>query len=757
MSSSGIGHPRKKTHFTREIPLRQGEITPTVTRRGTVRSYSQPVSTSAILEESEEVSHTLPGGWAEEAPDRFTQIARAETGYTPAPHAPRFRPPSAVPSRLERDAEGYYVTKTPLAWKEESRSHHIPRSPGEPENESVSFSGTRRFRAEGASPDTTRRPETRAFATEGSPNRAPYDRFFDEGASARHSGSASVMYSPALGRRFPQSPSTAVVAEFGQIKNALQSTPARAHSEPREADSAPRSLAGYELPPSPVPEQVRYESWHGSGASVKDARVSPTRRSSAQQSAGQKGSVHVPHGAPRATVQTVTDSQDRVSHRRLSQNRSAVLESVTAASPRGLTAPDMGRASSGHPDHTAPADVAMPSTVYYSPDREYTRTVRSAENQTAVDLWRLGVANPSGSSSQRIPETTDVPDDRKQGYVVFDPHYGKLFNGWGRPLTSTKTGPRQTQTRYFTEQPESHLEDLSLLQRPEKQEQPNPSVHRENSQERVMPEERAHDPPSPAATVRTGPTEPVPERAAAGAGAQPPAESSHGGRKRNKDKGRSKHRHQVRQPALPGITLDGQDRKSGKKSQGRLQRKDLVLPKPADPAPPRNRKDRAVSAPPPGGLLSRRLGNTHYRMLEESSDDPSSEDSSSSSSSSSSNDDSEGSDSSDDESSSSSSSDSSDSSSTRSSDGNSDSSSRRRRKRRRRQKKKQKKKAAAKLRKQKILRDLKIPMPTYNGAEEYDAFEAFIGKWDSYARAYDLKGEDAVEVFQHALKGSTLR
>ncbi|EJD47323.1 hypothetical protein AURDEDRAFT_163533 [Auricularia subglabra TFB-10046 SS5] len=52
-----------------------------------------------------------------------------------------------------------------------------------------------------------------------------------------------------------------------------------------------------------------------------------------------------------------------------------------------------------------------------------------------------------------------------------------------------------------------------------------------------------------------------------------------------------------------------------------------------------------------------------------------------------------------------------------------------------------------------MLRDLKIPMPSYNGADDYDAFEAFIGKWDSYARSHGLKGTDAIDVIQHALKG----
>ncbi|EJD49839.1 hypothetical protein AURDEDRAFT_161393 [Auricularia subglabra TFB-10046 SS5] len=86
----------------------------------------------------------------------------------------------------------------------------------------------------------------------------------------------------------------------------------------------------------------------------------------------------------------------------------------------------------------------------------------------------------------------------------------------------------------------------------------------------------------------------------------------------------------------------------------------------------------------------------------------------------------------------------------RSDDPGSDGSSGHRRKKAKRRKKRKARRHEKRLR---MLRDLKIPMPTYNGIDDYDTFEAFIGKWDSYARSHGLKGSDAIDVIQHALKG----
>lgn len=45
-------------------------------------------------------------------------------------------------------------------------------------------------------------------------------------------------------------------------------------------------------------------------------------------------------------------------------------------------------------------------------------------------------------------------------------------------------------------------------------------------------------------------------------------------------------------------------------------------------------------------------------------------------------------------------------------------------------------------------------MPTYNGTANWDVFEAFSGKWDSWQRSRELNDASAVTVLQHALTGS---
>ncbi|EJD32261.1 hypothetical protein AURDEDRAFT_178695 [Auricularia subglabra TFB-10046 SS5] len=44
-------------------------------------------------------------------------------------------------------------------------------------------------------------------------------------------------------------------------------------------------------------------------------------------------------------------------------------------------------------------------------------------------------------------------------------------------------------------------------------------------------------------------------------------------------------------------------------------------------------------------------------------------------------------------------------------------------------------------------------MPQYDGTADYDQFEAFVSKWDSWLRSKDLKDKEAVEYLRHALTG----
>ncbi|EJD48353.1 hypothetical protein AURDEDRAFT_123095 [Auricularia subglabra TFB-10046 SS5] len=433
-----------------------------------------------------------------------------------------------------------------------------------------------------------------------------------------------------------------------------------------------------------------------------------------------------------ASVHTVTDSQDRVSRPGLSPNGSAVLQSVHGS----MTGPRKAQTSSQ--DRRRLSD-GQRTRSGYNGDEEYTRVAPEVDRASQVDQWRRKVASQSSSSDMRIPVTTDAPDERKQHYVVYDPHYGKLFNGWGRPLTSTKVGPRRTQTRYHTAEPEQDLDQISLLQMPEGGHlETQPESEHDGEFGSAESAQTPHGDQTPRRSA--SPKEADNRKEAASFSAQAPEEGVRAARKEKEDKHHRSHSHK------PKPMRDVPDGKDNRKHQGRIERRDLVLPKPQDPLPQRARKERAVSAPPPGGLLSRRLGKKQQRQLEESSDEPEDDSSSSSSSSSSDTEDSPD-DSSDGSSSTSSSSSSSSSTSSDDDPENPDHS------RRRKEKQRKKRKARKREKRLHMLRDLKIPMPSYNGADDYDAFEAFIGKWDSYARSHGLKGTDAIDVIQHALKG----
>ncbi|KZV97945.1 hypothetical protein EXIGLDRAFT_810418 [Exidia glandulosa HHB12029] len=52
--------------------------------------------------------------------------------------------------------------------------------------------------------------------------------------------------------------------------------------------------------------------------------------------------------------------------------------------------------------------------------------------------------------------------------------------------------------------------------------------------------------------------------------------------------------------------------------------------------------------------------------------------------------------------------------------------------------------------------DYSLPMPMYDGTEDFEKFESFVHKWDSWARVHRLTEFEAVDYLTHALTGSAL-
>ncbi|KZV86457.1 hypothetical protein EXIGLDRAFT_752800 [Exidia glandulosa HHB12029] len=171
-----------------------------------------------------------------------------------------------------------------------------------------------------------------------------------------------------------------------------------------------------------------------------------------------------------------------------------------------------------------------------------------------------------------------------------------------------------------------------------------------------------------------------------------------------------------------------------------IKREDLQFSKPTERPDKGPKRGRGESAPPPGGFLSHKLGkkgqkvpkqgetssessHSHRHHYRDDDEDPSSPSSSSSSDGSS------------------------------SSSSSSSSTSRNETPEERKVRKEKEKKHRRRRRRRKAMQALRLPMPTYNGAADYDVFESWISKWDSWCRSSGLKGSSIIDTMRYALLG----
>lgn len=421
-----------------------------------------------------------------------------------------------------------------------------------------------------------------------------------------------------------------------------------------------------------------------------------------------------------ATQITYTDAKPDLSVR----SRAAVAdpdERKKTLSEETQASPGMDNDESYEPD-SAPSEYSMHSSAVT--ERRFAH----------IHDWQETLAEEQSESSfDRVPIATHIDETRRQNTPVFDPWQMKMYNAWGRPYNTIKMGPRRTFTYMVTDRM-PHMAGVTPVPPGSPQPSRAPTAH---------PSQAPSPQPSRAPSVHPSqaPSQ-KPKKSAGGSHIPSPqpsrAPSAHPSQAQSQhprpSRAPSPHDEKASQAnfheAAPDAEASGSDPKQKDKGKsGRFEREDFKIPKSERPRPPPPRKDRGFSAPPPGGLFARRLGKGKKPKQEESSEgEQEAEDDNPSDSSSSDSDES---------------SSSSDSSHPKKGETPEQRAARKEKAKHRRRKRKE----------VKAIRALRLPMPTYNGTADYDTFEAWMGKWESWCKSNGLKKEARIETMRYALLG----
>lgn len=417
MSRPGSDQPRPRV--VGGVTLREGPLTPAVTRHGTVRHEYRPPRTSPIPEGDEEDEQAVPGGWGRPTPS-------GSGAPSPAPHPSAYH----TPARSEHGSAGessQHDDSHSIKQEDESLYATSPRRaegafdapkfirPASAEGASRRASDSRAHSSEGSVPIHRRGSLTPRLATGEpagfSPTYVPRDFSQTMGAppsssgqpsSSRHSSHRADDRSPRASPHRSRTESTRVGSGSARSAPSTQLSYASSHRSGRVPEAAASQghmseVGSQEDRPDHTPIRTEPYVYYRPGG-YRDYEYDLPPLSPERSYDGKKQFFPPPDLSDpryRARVETVTDSE---SQQRRGASHSDSTSHRTAQSP----------------PHSAAPREAAPSLV---------------------ESWQRGIRSQSSSSRDRVPVSSYIEPERRQGYVIYDPHRRRLYNGWGRPST----------------------------------------------------------------------------------------------------------------------------------------------------------------------------------------------------------------------------------------------------------------------------------------------------------------------------------